>query len=140
LPKRFLNVPNIHVDLGSSRSVDMTYTRAADIYLGDVSSQVYEFLYKRRPTIFLNSHDADWQGNPLYFNWTTGPVLNSVDDLIETVRSAPDTHVDYLPAQNLAFEDTFDLTEGKSSVKAADAVASWLRREALSEPELLAAQ
>lgn len=140
LPERFLNVPNIHVDLGSSRSVDMTYTRAADIYLGDVSSQVYEFLYQRRPTIFLNSHDADWQGNPLYFNWTTGPVLNSVDDLIETVRRAPDMHADYLPAQNLAFEDTFDLTDGKSSVKAADAVASWLRREALSEPELLAAQ
>jgi hypothetical protein len=140
LPKRFLNVPNIHVDLGSSRSVDMTYTRAADIYLGDVSSQVYEFLYQRRPTIFLNSHDADWQGNPLYFNWTTGPVLNRVDDLIEAVRRARDTHADYLPAQNLAFEDTFDLTDGKSSVKAADAVASWLRREALSEPELLAAQ
>ena len=97
-------------------------------------------MYQRRPTIFLNSHDADWQGNPLYFNWTTGPVLNSVDDLIETVRSASDTHADYLPAQNLAFEDTFDLADGKSSVKAADAVASWLRREALSEPELLAAQ
>jgi hypothetical protein len=32
--------PHVHVDLGSARSYDMTYTRAADIYLGDVSSQV----------------------------------------------------------------------------------------------------
>lgn len=140
LPKRFLDLPNIHIDLGSPRSVDMTYTRAADIYLGDVSSQVYEFLHERRPTIFLDSHDADWQGNPLYLNWTTGPVLMEVSDLIDAVRSASDSHADYLPAQNLAFEDTFDLTEGKSSVKAADAVVEWLRREALSEPELLAAQ
>lgn len=140
LSKRFLNVPNIHIDLGSPRSVDMTYTRAADIYLGDVSSQIYEFLYQRRPTIFLNSHNADWHGNPLYFNWTTGPVLDSVEGLIQAVRSAQGTHADYLPAQNFAFEDTFDLTEGKSSVKAADAVAAWLRREALSEPELLVAQ
>ncbi|GHA81617.1 glycerophosphotransferase [Algimonas arctica] len=140
LPKRFLDLPNIHIDLGSPRSVDMTYTRAADIYLGDVSSQIYEFLHERRPVIFLNSHDADWQGNPLYLNWTTGPVLTDVSDLIETVHGATDAHADYLPAQNLAFEDTFDLTDGKSSVKAADAVAEWLRRDVLSEPELLAAQ
>jgi len=139
-PKRFLELPNIHVDLGSSRSVDMSYTRAADIYLGDVSSQLYEFLHERRPTIFLNSHDADWAGNPLYLNWTTGPVLDNVDELIPAVRNASDTHRDYLPAQNIAFEDTFELGEGKSSVRAADAVAAWLRREALTEPELLAAQ
>lgn len=140
LPKRFLDLPNIHIDLGSARSVDMTYTRAADIYLGDVSSQIYEFLHERRPAIFLNSHDADWQGNPLYLNWTTGPVLDDVSGLIDAVRGASEAQADYLPAQNLAFEDTFDLTGGKSSVKAADAVADWLRREALSEPELLAAQ
>lgn len=139
LPKRFSDLPNIHIDPGSARSVDMTYTRAADIYLGDVSSQLYEFLYERRPAIFLNSHNADWQGNPLYLNWTTGPVLDDVDDLIKTVREASDTHADYLSAQNLAFEDTFDLTEGKSSVKAADAVAHWLRSEALREPEFLVA-
>lgn len=140
LPKRFRNLPNIHVDLGSPRSVDMTYTRAADIYIGDVSSQLYEFLVERRPTIFLNSHEADWQGNPLYLNWTTGPVLDDVSGLIDTVRASHDMHVDFLPAQNLAFEDTFDLDEGKSSIKAADAIADWLMREAMTEPELLAAQ
>lgn len=139
LPRRVLDRPNIHVDLGSTRSVDMTYTRAADIYLGDVSSQIYEFLHERRPTIFLNSHKANWRGNPLYLNWTTGPVLDEVDHLIEAVRGASETHADYLSAQNLAFEDTFDLTHGKSSVKAAQAVADWLRREAQREPERLVA-
>src|SRR5690606_13806940 len=39
-----LAVPDqVLVDLGSPRSMDMTYTLAADLYLGDVSSQVYEF-------------------------------------------------------------------------------------------------
>jgi CDP-glycerol glycerophosphotransferase (TagB/SpsB family) len=140
LPERFLDVPNIHVDLGSNRSVDMTYTRVADIYIGDVSSQIYEFLYTRRPTIFLNSHDADWRGNPLYLNWTTGPVLDSVVDLIPAVRDAQQTHTDYLPAQNLAFDDTFELGEEKSSIRAADAIADWMKRDAMSEPELIAAQ
>ena len=143
--KRFHDVPNIHIDLGSAASVDMTYTRAADIYLGDVSSQIYEFLARRRPTIFLNSHKADWAGNPLYLNWTTGPVLDGVDGLIDAVREAAETHADYLPAQNLAFEDTFDIASGDgsgptSAVRAADAIAEWLRREAMREPGLEAAQ
>ena len=145
VPKRFHGLPNIHIDLGSPRSVDMTYTRAADIYLGDVSSQAYEFLAERRPTIFLNSHNADWPGNPLYLNWTTGPVLDSVEGLIDAVREAKATHADYLPAQNLAFSDTFalDPDDGSgllSSARAADAIAEWLQRVVLEEEGLEAAQ
>ena len=46
LPSRFRNNEHILIDTGSARSVDMTYLNAADIYLGDVSSQVYEFLLR----------------------------------------------------------------------------------------------
>lgn len=140
LPDRFYNAANIHIDLGSTKSVDMTYTRSADIYLGDVSSQVYEFLERRRPTIFLNSHEADWAGNPFYMSWTTGPVLNSVENLIETVREASDTHDSYLPAQNFAFEETFDFFEGKASAVAADSIAEFLKYQSLAESELEAAE
>ena len=56
----FKNTPNILIDTGSERSYDMSYTRAADIYLGDVSSQVYEFIYyRRRPCVFLNPNRLD---------------------------------------------------------------------------------
>ncbi len=140
VPERFYDLPNIHIDLGSTRSVDMTYTRLADIYLGDVSSQLYEFLVERRPTIFLNSHRADWAGNPLYLNWTTGPVLDSVDGLIDMVREARATHADYRPAQDYVFGETFELGETPSSERAADAIADWLRREANEQADLLAAQ
>jgi len=46
--------PHIRVDMGSRHSIDMSYTTSADAYLGDVSSQVYEFLLTPRPCIFLN--------------------------------------------------------------------------------------
>jgi hypothetical protein len=36
--------PEIEVITGSDASIDMIYLLAADIYLGDVGSQVYEFL------------------------------------------------------------------------------------------------
>jgi len=140
LPKRFYSKPNIHVDLGSSRSVDMTYTRYADVYLGDVSSQIYEFLETRRPTLFLNSHQSDWQGNPFYLNWTTGPVLENTDDLIDVIRQIQHTHSDYISAQNLAFNETFEFSEEKSSIRAADAIASFLRQGIHSEPYIEVAQ
>lgn len=47
------NHPNILFDPGSTNSLDMTYTRAADVYLGDISSQVYEFIAIQRKCIFL---------------------------------------------------------------------------------------
>ena len=50
------------VDLDSHRLNDMTYTNAADIYLGDVSSQVYEFSTQPRPCVFINAHGVAWQG------------------------------------------------------------------------------
>jgi len=140
LPEKFFNLPNIHIDLGSTRSVDMTYTRLADIYLGDVSSQIYEFLETRRPTIFLNSHNADWAGNPIYKYWSTGPVLDNVDTLIKTVRDSNGLHKEFIDAQNQAFNDTFGGGEGKPSVNAADAIADFLMQEAHSEGILEAAQ
>lgn len=139
-PEKFFNLPNIHIDLGSTRSVDMTYTRLADIYLGDVSSQIYEFLETRRPTIFLNSHNADWAGNPIYKYWSTGPVLDNVDTLIKTVRDSNGLHKEFIDAQNQAFNDTFGGGEGKPSVNAADAIADFLMQEAHSEGILEAAQ
>ena len=140
LPEKFYKLPNIHIDLGSTRSVDMTYTRLADIYLGDVSSQIYEFLETRRPAIFLNSHNADWAGNPIYKYWSTGPVLNNVNGLIETVRASHDLHKEFIEAQNQAFEDTFGGGEGKPSEKAADAIADFLLQEAYAEDIMDAAQ
>ncbi|UCH10478.1 MAG: glycerophosphotransferase, partial [Fidelibacterota bacterium] len=53
--RKYRSHPHIHVDLGSPPSIDMTYPRIADIYLGDVSSQIGEFLLKPRPCVFLNS-------------------------------------------------------------------------------------
>lgn len=49
------------VDLDSPRLVEMTYTLTADIYLGDLSSQLYEFLIRPRPVAFINAHRVDWQ-------------------------------------------------------------------------------
>lgn len=127
LPKRFWECSNIHIDTGSSASVDMTYTLAADIYLGDVSSQVYEFLIKRRPCIFLNAHAARWQGNANYAFWNFGPVIEKVSDLGRALKEIAASQAQYQSIQEEAFRETFDLQPTASSARAADVIANFLR-------------
>ena len=62
----FAGLPHIHVDLGSRASVDMSYVQLAAAYIGDVSSQIYEFIATPRPCLFLNGHGAQWRDDPNY--------------------------------------------------------------------------
>ena len=119
---------NIIVDLGSDASVDMTYTHAADIYLGDISSQIYEFLNHPRPCIFLNAHSVDWKDNPNYLCWECGPVLNNVDELAPHLDTATRTHAEYQPRQETLVQYTFDHTKHTAGVRGADAIAAYAER------------
>jgi len=124
---RYDRLDHIHIDTGSSRSTDMTYTNAADIYLGDVSSQIYEFIRTPRPAIFLNSHEAEWRGNPNYEHWTFGPVLDDPAGLgaaLAKVAPLPDA---YRQAQARAFAYSFDMDNPlPPSQRAAAAIAEFL--------------
>lgn len=116
------NAPNIHVDLGSPACTDMTYTNAADIYLGDVSSQVYEFMVRPRPCLFLDSHGVDWRGNANYAHWQAGEVIGDTAGLGAALGRATAQFASYLPAQRALVARSFDLTDEPSSARAARAV------------------
>jgi hypothetical protein len=128
LPERYLRHSNIRVDLGGTSCIDMTYTLGADVYLGDVSSQVYEFLLEPRPCIFLNAHGARWQNDPNYLHWTCGPVLDDVAALDRTLARTAADHAVFRPVQEKLFAETFELTEVPSTRRAADAIAAFLAR------------
>lgn len=120
--REFADLPNLHIDLGSTRSVDMSYVRAADIYLGDVSSQVYEFLARPRPCLFLDAHDTDWRGDPNYLHWQAGPVIDDVGDIIAATDAAVASHPDYLACQRELLAATFASGDRPASERAADAI------------------
>lgn len=122
--EKYLHSPNIHVDLGGPSSRDMTYSDCADIYLGDVSSQVYEFLKTPRPCLFLNSHHVDYAGDPNYAHWRAGPVIERPEELGEGLKAAVETHATrYAPVQRELFAYSFDLADTPSSQRAAAAIA-----------------
>ncbi len=88
----FGRADNILIDLGSESSTDMTYTCAADVYIGDVSSQVYEFLISLKPCLFLAYKEFTWRNNPDYAHWQYGPVESHTSDILQSVKSSIDTH------------------------------------------------
>jgi hypothetical protein len=121
---RYLRAPNIHIDLGSRASTTMAYTQRADLYLGDVSSQVYEFLLRPRPCVFLNTHDHRWEDDLNFAHWRSGPVIDDVSQLGEALtRSREDHETVWRPVQQALFDYSFDLTEEPSSIRAARALA-----------------
>ncbi|MDG6095214.1 sensor domain-containing protein [Acetobacter sp. AN02] len=128
LRRAFGNLPHIHIDPGSPKSLDMTYTMGADLYLGDVSSQVAEFLVRPRPCLFLDAHDAAWETSPDYRFWSLGEVLNTSDDITDAVGRAFETHAGFADRQKNYIRDTFDLTGDEPTAPVgADAVVDYLR-------------
>jgi len=124
---RHASNPRIHIDTGSDRAIDMTHTMLADIYIGDVSSQVYEFLRRPRPCLFLNPHGVDWKDDDNYAHWHFGPVLVSAADILDEVDRVVADQGNWLPVQQDGFARTF-LPEGGAACAAA-AIARHLRQD-----------
>lgn len=121
----FRDVPNILLDTGSERSVDMTYTRAADIYLGDVSSQVCEFMYhRRRPCVFLNPLGLE----PATVDfWRLGRVIGNVGDLEDALRQADGEFKEkYRAEQDTYIDACFSKYGLPPSERGADAIIRFL--------------
>lgn len=128
LAEKYRACANIIVDTGSPASLDMTYTLAGDIYLGDVSSQVYEFLIEPRPCVFLNAHATHWQDDPNYAFWHFGKVVSDLSGLAAALKSARADHAAYRPIQEKAFRETFDMQPTAAATRAADVIAGFLSR------------
>jgi hypothetical protein len=140
IEEKYLRAPNIHIDLGSRASTTMAYTNRADIYLGDASSQVYEFLIRPRPCVFLNAHAAWWEDDPNFTHWRNGPVIEAVKDLGWALANAREEHPGrYRAIQRELFDQSFDLTDEPSADRAARAVSrfsgiDWRAPEIEAEP------
>ncbi|MBN4866504.1 MULTISPECIES: hypothetical protein [Providencia] len=90
IPQEYIDTPNIIIDLSSPNLINGTYVGHADYYLGDVSSQFFEFALcntKIRP-IFINCSKMDWKSKPIYSYWNTGLVINNIDELHFAIENA----------------------------------------------------
>jgi hypothetical protein len=128
VPGAVRRAPNILIDLGSPASTDMSYTAMADLYLGDVSSQLYEFLLRPRPCLFLDAHGAGKAPDKNHAGWRAGPVIDDPAALGGALDGAVASFPEFRAAQQELFARTFDLRAETSSSRAARAILAALGR------------
>jgi hypothetical protein len=140
LSPRYAGAAHIHIDKGSRASTDMTYTNCADIYLGDASSQVYEFLRTPRPCVFLDPFGFDHRDDPNFAHWGAGPVVTDLSSLGDLLDRAFAQHAGIFETrQRQLLARTFDVSSTPASVRAADAIVRRLGMPATAhtqEPEM----
>jgi hypothetical protein len=126
VPPDYFACDHMRIDLGSEASIDMTYTNAADLYLGDVSSQVCEFLLRPRPCVFANPHRFRWQGEVDFEAWRLGTVFEEMRDLEGALESALASQEQRLEAQREYVRATFDLRAISSARRASEAIGEFI--------------
>ncbi|MCM4154560.1 CDP-glycerol glycerophosphotransferase family protein [Gramella sp. AN32] len=130
--QKYFNANNILIDLGSPKSVDMSYVNSADIYLGDVSSQVYEFIHEPpRPCIFLNPNHFDYKNDIKFRFWKLGEVIENVsqlEDALENIQQKFEKN--YLEIQKKIDSENFYSEPGSTaSERAAKLIIAFLEKE-----------
>lgn len=117
---------HVHCDLDSFAMVDGSYTAAADIYLGDTSSQVVEFLARPRPCIFLNRGGRAWADDPSYAQWHCGQVIDRLDALLPALDAAPRHQSGFVARQDAFARAALGDTSGAASKRAAELILQLL--------------
>lgn len=68
--------------------INLDYMAAADVYITDVSSSVFEWLYFNKPVLFFNTKKIVWQNNRYYLSWVLGKVVETVPSMLEGIAQA----------------------------------------------------
>jgi len=126
--------PNILIDTNSERLFDMSYTLAADVYIGDMSSQVYEFLLRPRAVFFIDVHSGKkpGEGPPAYEMWQNGPVVTSAEALFAQLPRWQDVAREYRRVQERLMAYTIDTSDPRpASERGAAAIAEFLEQRAV---------
>jgi len=120
--------PNILIDTGSARLFDMSYTLGADAYIGDVSSQIYEFLLKPRAAFFIDRFSDDPRSREgRYPAWEGGDVVRTARALGTLLPDFRARASHYRDRQEALFADTFSVVPGEpASLRAAQAILEQL--------------
>lgn len=122
------DMSNIHIDVDSFRLYDMSYTLNSDAYIGDVSSQIYEFIYRPRPAFFIDTHNRKDHLEPAYLSWRAGDVVHSPAELFTYLPMFRERGTYYRQRQKEIFDYTMSSAPETSSERGARAILSWIEK------------
>ncbi len=128
VPAEALTAKNVLIDVDGPRLFDMSYILGSDGYIGEASSQLYEFLIRPR-TVFLLDPNGVLRGQgaeELPFI-ETGPIAKDVTELAGYLSDYRKIGKTYRGAQEALIAHTFAHSEVPSSERAANAIAQVIR-------------
>lgn len=116
-------IPNIHVDIDSNSKslIDMTYINQSDIFIGDKTSQVYEFMLQPRPCIFFNTTGTDWKTSKdaNFEAWHLGQVVDDQHQIDKAIKNAEVIQEKFVDLQRTAISERISQFEEGSALRAA---------------------
>lgn len=129
IPEEALSAPNILIDTDGPRLFDMSYMLGADAYIGDASSQIYEFLIRPRPVFILDPNGSlSDQGMATLPFLTTGACCTSTHDLVAALPEWRQVGEQYRAQQEALIAHTFAQSGIPASERAAAAIAAAIKR------------
>ncbi|QPD00124.1 hypothetical protein [Qipengyuania soli] len=129
IPEEDLAASNVLVDVDGPRLFDMSYMLGADGYIGDASSQLYEFLVRPRPVFLLDPNGAlGSQGEETLPFLRTGERVESISALAAALADWEESGRKYRPEQEQLIAHTFALSDTPASERAANAIAEAIAR------------
>ena len=129
VPDEALAASNILVDTDGPRLFDMSYMLGADAYIGDASSQIYEFLVRPRPVFLLDPNSAlGSQGTAVLPFLRTGERVGGISELASEIVGWNESGERFRAEQERLIAHTFALSDTPASKRAADAIAAAIAR------------
>ena len=119
----------LYKDWSSIHKVNFDYMKIADIYLGDVSSSIYEWLYFDKPMIFYNSHNIVWKNNPYYRFWNLGNIAANPEELLVYLDKSINISDSFAKIRKETKEYVFGDIDGKASYRTAAKLYNYLREK-----------
>jgi len=121
-------LPHVHADDGSFAMVDGSYTAMADMYLGDSSSQIVEFLARPRPCVLLQSPGMAWRTADQGGYQRCGETVDRIDRLWSAIEDAAGRHADYRAFQEDFARQALGDTSAEAPLRAAREILASMAR------------
>jgi hypothetical protein len=109
-------------------SINLDYFSVADLYITDVSSSVFEWLYFHKPALFFNTKKADWRHSQYYPSWILGAVAEDIPVLLAAVGQALQHPEEYQEQREEVFNRSFANKDKKVSRLIAEVIWNKLKQ------------
>ena len=109
--------------------INLDYLAAADVYITDVSSSVFEWLYFDKPALFFNTKNIDWHNNPFYGSWVLGQVARTIPEMLAAVEDALSPNDNFRGIRKQVLQECFANREKPVSRMIAELIIARMKAE-----------